>query len=102
MRFFLALVAAAGLTASLPGCASRPAASLAVVSPATPPNPAVELLAVTTRRETEDASLLFSGERTTRPAFARLVISIPRQRKIGDVEWPPFGGKPDPRPLSPP
>ncbi len=96
MRFLLALVVATGLTASLPGCSSRPAASLALVSPAVPPNPTVELFAVTTRRQAADDGELFNGERTTRPAYARLTISIPKTRKIGEVDWPPAGGKPDP------
>ena len=97
MRLLLAFVAAAGLTSLLPGCASRPAASLAVVAPASPPNPTVELFAVTTRRSTDSPDTLFSGERTTRPAYTRLQISIPKDRRVGEVEWPPSGGKPDAR-----
>ncbi len=95
MRLLLALAVATGLAASLPGCSSRPAASLALVAPAVPPNPTVELFAVTTRRQAADAGELFNGERTTRPAYARLAISIPKARKVGEVEWPPAGGKPD-------
>jgi esterase/lipase superfamily enzyme len=97
MRAALAiLVVALGLAPALQGCAGRPAASLIAVAPAVPPNPTVELLAVTTRRPSEDDALLFSGERTSQPRYARIAISIPRERKIGEVEWPASGGKPDP------
>jgi len=95
MRGALVLLVSLGLAWSLPGCASRPGASLAVVAPASPPNPTVEIVAATTRRPSDDAAVLFGGERTGRINYARLAISIPRDRKLGEVDWPVQGAKPD-------
>jgi esterase/lipase superfamily enzyme len=91
---FLAAFVVLGSAAALGGC-SRPPSSLQAVAPAVPPNPTVEMLAVTTRRPDGDPAVLFGGERSTRPQYARLAISIPRDRKVGEVDWPTGGAKPD-------
>lgn len=75
---------------ALAACATRPEPALQVVEGqlagenATP----VELFAVTTRRPSPDEGLRFSGERTLMPRFARVVISVPKNRPTGEIQWP--------------
>lgn len=75
---------------ALAACATRPEPALQVVEGqlagenATP----VELFAVTTRRPSPDEGLRFSGERTLMPRFARMVISVPKNRPTGEIQWP--------------
>lgn len=39
----------------------------------------------------------FGTERSETPSYARYDISIPPERKLGSIEWPPRHGTPDPR-----
>lgn len=81
----------------LAACSSRPEPALRVIevaadrSKATP----VELFAVSMRRPSEDERLRFSGERTLTPRFARMVISIPKDRPTGEIQWPSSPGDAD-------
>jgi esterase/lipase superfamily enzyme len=54
------------------------------------------MLVATTRRPSENPAVRFSGERTLKLSFARLAVSIPENRQVGEVIWP-TGGKPDPK-----
>jgi len=74
----------------LGACSSRPEPALGVVStPQTVANATpVELFAVTMRRPSNDERLRFSGERTLTPRFARMVITIPKDRPTGEIQWP--------------
>ncbi len=66
------------------GTALRVVEAAAESGKATP----VELFAVSMRRPSEDERLRFSGERTLTPRFARMVISIPKDRPKGEIQWP--------------
>ncbi len=46
------------------------------------------MLAATTRAPSEDAGVLFGGDRGTGVAFSNIVVSIPPDREIGTVQWP--------------
>ena len=48
----------------------------------------VDLLAVTTRAPSEDRGVLFGGERGSGVSFSNIVVSIPRERAVGTVQWP--------------
>jgi esterase/lipase superfamily enzyme len=78
------------LLLALVACSSRPEPALTIIEPnqtlaqAVP----VELFAVSMRRPSEDERLRFSGERTLTPRFARMVISIPKDRPPGEIQWP--------------
>lgn len=39
----------------------------------------------------------FGSERSETTRFARYDISVPPERKLGSIDWPPKHGKPDPR-----
>lgn len=39
----------------------------------------------------------FGNERSETPFYARYDISVPPERKLGSIDWPPKHGKPDPR-----
>jgi esterase/lipase superfamily enzyme len=74
-------------------CAGRPDPALRVIETAVSPDAAkpVTVLAVTTRRESADPGLRFSGERTLRPRFAEITISVPKKRPAGEIQWPRNG-----------
>ncbi len=74
----------------LAACSSRPEPALRVVEAAGESGKAtpVELFAVSMRRPSDDEGLRFSGERTLTPRFARMVISIPKDRPTGEIQWP--------------
>jgi len=85
------------LAGALAGCSSRPQPALGVAGDVLRPDAAsvVNVLAITTRRPSEDAALRFSGERTLTPRFAEVAVSIPKNRKTGEIQWP-SGGIADP------
>lgn len=39
----------------------------------------------------------FGNERSGTTSFARFEVSVPPDRKLGDISWPPRHGRPDPR-----
>ncbi len=49
----------------------------------------------TTREQEQDGS--FGSHRSEKVSFARYDISIPPNRTLGDINWPPRHGRPDPR-----
>lgn len=85
-RLFLAL----SVLLALAACSSRPEPALTIIEPkqGSAQTIPVELFAVSMRRPSEDERLRFSGERTLVPRFARLVISIPKDRPSGEIQWP--------------
>jgi esterase/lipase superfamily enzyme len=88
----LAALLAAPLLAS---CGTRPPPGLLPVASVPSGHPQVEIFAVTTRRQVEDQAELFGGERHASVSFARIAISLPKERKIGEVDWPTTS-RPDP------
>jgi esterase/lipase superfamily enzyme len=88
---------AIGLAAALvlAGCGTRPEPGLTLVDPV-PDTRRVEMLAVTTRKPSDNPALRFGGERAPAPSLARLTISIPPGHKVGNVAWAP-SGRPDPK-----
>lgn len=78
------------LMLALAGCSSRPEPALQIVEAASASERTspVELFAVSMRRPSPDDRLRFSGERTLTPRFARMVISIPKDRPTGEIQWP--------------
>lgn len=79
------------------GCSSRPQPALEAVGRVAAPDVArvVNVLVTTTRRPSDDLALRFSGERTLKPRFAEIAVSIPTVRKAGEIQWP-NGGPADP------
>ncbi len=69
-------------------CASRPQGTLAPV----PANPAVSssvnMLVATTRAADPAPGVLFNGERGSGLSLTEITVSIPKDRPIGQVEWP--------------
>ena len=74
----------------LAGCAGRPENVLQPVAATPGDTSQVDMLAVTTRKPTDDPGQLYSGERGMAISFNRVTVSIPpeRNRKIGEVQWP--------------
>ncbi|MCJ2874548.1 alpha/beta hydrolase [Rhizobium pusense] len=48
----------------------------------------VDMLVATTRQPSSDPATLFSGERSAKPYLTDVAVSIPPNRKAGDVQWP--------------
>lgn len=46
------------------------------------------MLVATTRQPSGDPATLFSGERSPKPYLTDVAVSIPPNRKAGDVQWP--------------
>ncbi len=79
----------------LGACSSRPEPGLMVPESTTgTPGIPLEIFAIATRKPSADPGLRFSGERNDVPQFARLALSIPKNRTIGEIQWP--SGEPDP------
>ena len=74
----------------LAGCASRPVGVLTPVAETAPDATQVDMLVATTRAPTDDASILFTGERGRQVKLSSFVVSIPPEssRRIGEVQWP--------------
>ncbi len=76
---------------TLAGCASRPDGVLLPVADTAPGSSRVDMLVATTRLDTDDPGVMFSGERRPKGvAFADIAVSIPPDsvRQIGEVQWP--------------
>ncbi len=48
----------------------------------------IDMLVATTRQPSGDPATLFSGERSPKPYLTDVAVSIPPNRKAGDVQWP--------------
>lgn len=48
----------------------------------------VDMLVATTRQPSGDPATLFNGERSPKPYMTDVAVSIPPNRKAGDVQWP--------------
>ncbi|MCZ7463813.1 alpha/beta hydrolase [Rhizobium rhizogenes] len=48
----------------------------------------VDMLVATTRQPSGDPATLFDGERSPKPYLTDVTVSIPPNRKAGDVQWP--------------
>jgi len=92
-----ARLAVAGLALlTMTACAGDHQGALLAVS-AAPPNAAtVDMLVATTRQQSEEAGVLFNGERADTVSFRDIVVSVPPQREVGSVQWPAPGAT-DPR-----
>ncbi len=76
-------------------CASRPPPALTPVSAPSPRASTVDLLVSTTRRPDANPAILFNGERTLRPRFASVTVSIPPNHVPGEISWA-TSSQPDP------
>ena len=76
------------LALALSACASRPEGVLVPVADTVPSTSRVEMLVATTRQRSQNPGEMFSGERGLAPAFADITVSIPENRKEGEVNWP--------------
>jgi esterase/lipase superfamily enzyme len=83
----LAAMAAAAVCA---GCVHRPAQGVL-----TPTKQQVEgtarvplLVATTRKKAVEDPGSMFGGERSDSLSYAAITVSIPPDRKVGQVQWP--------------
>ena len=87
MKIVAAIAVGAALLAS---CGGRVEGVLVPVAATVPGASIVNLAVATTRSRAEDRGVLFTGERSSQPDFANIVVSIPPDsaRKIGDVQWP--------------
>lgn len=72
------------------GCVHRPAQGVL-----TPTKQAVEgtarvplLVATTRKKAVEDPGSMFGGERADTLSYAAITVSIPPERKVGQVQWP--------------
>jgi len=79
----------AGVAAALvvAGCASAPRGMLQPVAPAAGTD-SVNMLAATTRAPSDEAGVLFSGDRGPGVSFSNIVVSIPRDREVGTIQLP--------------
>lgn len=75
------------LAVGLAACASTPRGLLEPVAPV-PGTDNVNMLAATTRAPSADAGVLFSGERGEGVSFRNIVVSIPRNREVGSIQFP--------------
>jgi esterase/lipase superfamily enzyme len=82
----------AALTATLlcAGCVTRPAQGVL-----TPTSQQVEgtarvpiLVATTRKKAVEDPGAMFGPERADAMSYAAITVSVPRERKAGQVQWP--------------
>jgi esterase/lipase superfamily enzyme len=68
-------------------CAARSGGYLVPVA-GDPNGSSVDLLAVTTRAQSKEAGVGFSGDRGNGVSYASVVVSLPPGRKPGTVQWP--------------
>lgn len=74
--------------AVMSGCGGHPKNVLTPVADTIPTTSRVTMLVATTRGRSDDAGEMFTGERARAPAFVDITVSIPAERKIGEVAWP--------------
>ena len=75
------------LAVSIGACSTRPPPGLTPVASPSPRAKTVDLLVSTMRRPDADPAILFNGERTLKPRFASLTVSIPPNHVAGDIAW---------------
>ena len=73
---------------AIAGCGGRPHGVLLPVHAQPPGTDLVNMLVVTTRSEDPEPGVMFSGERGDHVSFADIAVSIPRERVVGEVQWP--------------
>lgn len=85
----LRIVGLLALVLGLSACAGRPVGVL-IPSGTAPGATEVDMLVATTRAPSQQAGVLYGGERGTELSAAEIVVSIPpdSNRKIGQVQWP--------------
>ena len=82
--------AAIAATALCAGCSGRPAQGMLVpVAQSAEGTSRVPILVATTRKATEAPGEMFSGERADTLSYASVTVSIPPNRKVGQVQWAP-------------
>ncbi|MCK0209703.1 alpha/beta hydrolase [Starkeya koreensis] len=72
------------------GCASRPVGVLEPVAAAAPDTSTVDLLVATTRAPSDNAGIVYTGERGSGVSLSAFTVSIPPddRRVVGQVQWP--------------
>ena len=80
-------VLAGFLCLSAAGCSSIPQGLMEPVAVA-PGNPRVSMLTATTRAPSENKAELFTGDRGEAVSFNRVVVSLPKNREPGTIQWP--------------
>lgn len=83
-------VAVIAIVALLAGCGGRPIGVMTPTGQTVAGTTPVNLLVATTRAPSENAAVLFGGERGTGLKVDAVTISIPpnANRKVGQVQWP--------------
>jgi esterase/lipase superfamily enzyme len=89
-----ARILAASLAALLALAACTPRGTLGIVPDATG-GVATETIFIVTSRAKDDITLTPAGDRSFNEGYARYDISIPPNREVGDINWPPPGETPD-------
>lgn len=74
----------------LAGCISRPEAVLQPLSTPVGDAGKVDLLVATTRQQSDNPGLLFTGDRGTAVSLDNIIVSVPPdgKRKVGEIQWP--------------
>lgn len=80
-------VSGIALAVALASCASAPRGMLLPVAPV-PGTDRVDMLTATTRARSDEAGVLYTGDRGTGVSFSNIVVSIPRQREVGTIQLP--------------
>ncbi len=84
LRLFLLLLPLIALA----GCGGRPHGVLVPVHTQPPGTDLVSMLVVTTRAPDPERGVMFSGERGEQASYADIAVSIPKEREVGQVQWP--------------
>lgn len=74
--------------AILPAGCGRPTGVLKPVAATVANASLTDLLVITTRKPSGDPGTLYSGQRDKAFSLDEIVVSIPPNRKVGDVQWP--------------
>ncbi|MBD8556560.1 alpha/beta hydrolase [Rhizobium sp. CFBP 8762] len=78
------------LSFAVTSCASRPIGVLLPSGKRTANTTEVDMLVATTRAPTQQAGILFTGERADDLSLTEITVSIPpeKNRSVGQVQWP--------------
>lgn len=78
------------LSFAVTSCASRPIGVLLPSGQRTANTTEVDMLVATTRAPTQQAGILFTGERADDLSLTEITVSIPpeKNRSVGQVQWP--------------
>jgi len=80
-------IAAGLLCLGAGGCSSIPQGLMEPVAVA-PGNPRVSMMTATTRAPSDNKAELFNGDRGEAVSFNRVVVSLPKNRETGTIQWP--------------